>query len=516
MRFMSDETNTHGFTDDLSAHLRAEGLDGFAGPSAVPLTASVASRSAGAHSSTAPYRIDRVLKSGPAETTQVVYYRGADGRELGPFIRKLIALDAGRGQAYERLYQAQRDGTRFTHLPRIMSVGARGADLEVVMELVVGETLDELVHRVGGSPELACRVFPALCDAVAELHGGFEPPIIHRDLKPSNIIVARYDAGGDGGPDRRLDARPPMVTLIDFGIARTWRAGAGRDTFQMGTAGYAPPEQFGFGQTDVRSDVYALGRILLFCLLGEEPGPSAIADVARVAPAEMVEVARVATSLDPARRFVSARVLRRAFLGAAGDVGATDVARPVLTHAARPLTADAGRTVGKDASGAGGATAGDRVADASAPRPRQGARPAEPSAARTSHFSEPPSHASLRSAPDRFLALVHRKVPTWAGRVWNACIIAWAVFIACVIVDVALRQSDYYPFPVNFAGVMLFFMPGFLLPCYLMLDKRRIRKRLPWFRLPGRYESVTAFALLLASAMVATAILAVSSFTMPR
>ena len=57
------------------------------------------------------------------------------------------------------------------------------------------------------------------------------------------------------------------LVIIDLGIAHVWRDGADADTVKFGTRPYAPPEQYGFGQTSVRSDIDALGALLFFCLL---------------------------------------------------------------------------------------------------------------------------------------------------------------------------------------------------------------------------------------------------------
>lgn len=88
------------------------------------------------------------------------------------------------------------------------------------------------------------------------------PPVIHRDVKPDNILVM-----GDG-----------TVILTDFNIARHVSGVKSRDTLIMGTAGYAAPEQFGFAESDARTDVYGLGatvrellknsqvsRLIFFC-----------------------------------------------------------------------------------------------------------------------------------------------------------------------------------------------------------------------------------------------------------
>ena len=195
------------------------------------------------------YRVDAVLKESAFETTQRVYFVGSNGAENGPFIRKFIARESGLGSAYERIYAAQEAGRRFKHIPRVLECYQHGDQLAVVMEYVQGETLQDYVYREDPSPELAHAVFPALCDAVSELHDDFAPSIIHRDLKPSNIILSEGN-----------------LTIIDFGISREFKDDASADTTQFGTRAFAPPEQFGYGQTTVRSDVYALGMLLYFAL----------------------------------------------------------------------------------------------------------------------------------------------------------------------------------------------------------------------------------------------------------
>ena len=70
--------------------------------------------------------------------------------------------------------------------------------------------------------------------------------IIHRDIKPSNIIYK------DDG----------TIKLIDFDAARMLSKDKETDTKLLGTKGYAPPEQYGFAQTDQRSDIYAVGMTM--------------------------------------------------------------------------------------------------------------------------------------------------------------------------------------------------------------------------------------------------------------
>ena len=252
------------------------------------------------------YRVERVLKESPFETTELVTFSGANGSSLGPFVRKRIDAAAGLGSAYESLFAAQASGSRFVHLPRIIDCRHEGDELTVVMEYVRGRTLEELVGERGASERLARAVMPGICDAVAELHGSFAPPIIHRDLKPSNIILA----GASETP-----------VIIDFGIARAYRSGAQADTVRFGTRGYAAPEQFGFGQTSVRSDVYALGALLYFCCTGKQPS-GAIEQAALDADgvsAPMAAVILRAAALDPAARYADAGTLAGAILEVGGE-----------------------------------------------------------------------------------------------------------------------------------------------------------------------------------------------------
>ena len=78
-------------------------------------------------------------------------------------------------------------------------------------------------------------MYPALCDAVGELHAGFamagetSAPVIHRDLKPSNIIVTGANYTSDDG------LTFSSLVIIDLGIARVWRDGADADTVKFGT-----------------------------------------------------------------------------------------------------------------------------------------------------------------------------------------------------------------------------------------------------------------------------------------
>lgn len=146
----------------------------------------------------------------------------------------------------------------FPNLPVVADLFEHEGRPTLVMEFVAGQTLEERIHEAN-APLLEQQVLAygiQLCRVLFYLHSRDEP-IIYRDLKPSNIMLT---------PDG-------VLKLIDFGVARTHKKGKSKDTIAMGSAGYAPPEQYGKGQTDARSDVYALGATLLHLLTNLPPVP---------------------------------------------------------------------------------------------------------------------------------------------------------------------------------------------------------------------------------------------------
>ena len=125
----------------------------------------------------------------------------------------------------------------------------------LVMQHIKGQTLEEYLQTVGCcSLKETLRIGLKLCDILEYLHRR-PSPLIFRDLKPSNILLA---------PNKR-------VYLIDFGITRTFTPGKAKDTTPLGSPGFAAPEQYGKGQSDQRTDIYALGATLQTLLTGRDP-----------------------------------------------------------------------------------------------------------------------------------------------------------------------------------------------------------------------------------------------------
>lgn len=127
----------------------------------------------------------------------------------------------------------------------------------MVMEYIPGKTLQALLDESQEpyTEEQVLNWARQLCSVLLYLHSQV-PPIIYRDMKPANVMVVE-------GTDQ--------VKLIDFGIARFYKPGKRKDTMQFGTDGYAPPEQYGKMQTDIRADVYALGAVLHQLLTLRDP-----------------------------------------------------------------------------------------------------------------------------------------------------------------------------------------------------------------------------------------------------
>ena len=150
-------------------------------------------------------------------------------------------------EAFRREAQILSD-LRHPNLPRVTDFFTEGGRPYLVMELIPGESLEKKIDRLHGQPmdeEEALQYGIQVAGVLQFLHTQ-EPPIIFRDVKPANIMVMPS----------------AQIKLIDFGIARTYKEGKRRDTMSMGTAAYAPFEQFGKGQTDARSDVYSLAATL--------------------------------------------------------------------------------------------------------------------------------------------------------------------------------------------------------------------------------------------------------------
>ncbi|MGC9357927.1 MAG: protein kinase domain-containing protein [Anaerolineae bacterium] len=176
----------------------------------------------------------------------------------------------------------------------------------LVMDYVEGQTLEARLNRAPGARfpmKEALEIIRQLFDVLEYLHSQ-RPPVVFRDLKPGNVMCT---------PEGK-------IKLIDFGIARFFKPGQTQDTMNLGTPGYAAPEQYGgMGQSDPRSDVYSLGVLLNQMVTGYNPTsaitPFPLPDPATLGanvPPQVAEVIRRATQMQPEMRYANAAEMRQA------------------------------------------------------------------------------------------------------------------------------------------------------------------------------------------------------------
>lgn len=158
-----------------------------------------------------------------------------------------------------------------------------------------GMTLAQYREREGGCPpELCVQLGQKLCALLETIHSQ-QPPVICRDIKPENILLL---PSGE-------------AALIDFSIARQYKAGQDTDTRHMGTRATAAPEQYGYAQTDCRTDLYALGMTLIWMLTGSY-NAEALGEISDLPLRRALEKA---VSFAPEDRFQDAAAFSEALTG---------------------------------------------------------------------------------------------------------------------------------------------------------------------------------------------------------
>jgi len=181
-------------------------------------------------------------------------------------------------------------GLSYKGLPNYEPEFENDGTIFVLREYLEGMTLEEFLYENKIAETQAADIIIKLCDILYYLHS--QPnPIIHRDIKPSNIII---------------DPRDRSITLIDFGIARKYSENADGDTFHFGTHKFAPPEQYGFSQTDCRADIYALGIVIRYIFTG--------ATDQKIENKALEKIAEKCSAFDPAKRYKNANAVKKSLV----------------------------------------------------------------------------------------------------------------------------------------------------------------------------------------------------------
>lgn len=171
------------------------------------------------------------------------------------------------------------------NLMSIYEVCSDDDSLIVLEEFIEGKSLLTILEEETLSAKTACKYAYQICNALIGLHN---LGIIHRDIKPSNIIINK-----DG-----------EAILIDMGIARLISSNGEKDTCELGTVGFAAPEQFGLSQSGKSTDIYSLGILLNIMITGVHP-------VIRTAKGPIKRIINKAISTEISKRYSNAKDMQK-------------------------------------------------------------------------------------------------------------------------------------------------------------------------------------------------------------
>lgn len=194
------------------------------------------------------------------------------------YVKKIIAhLDCI--QLYDQLLKHPHP-----YMANIIEFDNREDNCIIIEEFVNGTTLEYALSCQAFSLAQLQTIFIELFDVLQHIHA-LQPPIIHRDIKQANIMIEKNH-----------------LKLIDFDIARNIKLAQKKDTQIIGSVGYAAPEQYGFAQSDQRSDIYAVGVLINELLVNGN------------ADSVYKSISERCIAFDPSSRYQSIQELRYAFL----------------------------------------------------------------------------------------------------------------------------------------------------------------------------------------------------------
>lgn len=182
----------------------------------------------------------------------------------------------------DHIYRKLR-GLKQENLPVILDVCSCEEHILVLEEYIEGENLADIIENSELTKNNAVSYILDICNALDFLH---KKSIIHRDVKPGNIIIT---------PEKR-------AVLIDFSAARLMSDGQEKDTSNLGTVGYAAPEQFGIYQSLPPTDIYALGVMFNEMLIKLHPS-------IKTPPGKLGKIIKKCTDTQIAKRYQTVEAL---------------------------------------------------------------------------------------------------------------------------------------------------------------------------------------------------------------
>ena len=210
------------------------------------------------------YEPVRLLKESPRGSVELILHQES-GRQF------ILRRFAGNPEVYQSLLKVSSP-----NLPTVYEVVVGPEDNLVLEEFIQGDTLGFPLQESLFTPEETRQIVRQLCRGLWVLHS---LAAVHRDIKPENVILRGADA-----------------VLIDFDASRLHKPEHASDTQSLGTVGFAAPEQYGLSQSDIRTDIYAMGILINVMLTGKHPSK-------QLAEGKIGRVVERCTHVSPRRRY---------------------------------------------------------------------------------------------------------------------------------------------------------------------------------------------------------------------
>jgi serine/threonine-protein kinase len=185
-----------------------------------------------------------------------------------PTAIKLLPPHLAGEQSVRRFEQEVRLTSSLTH-PNTIAIFDFGRTPDGVfyyaMEYLDGMTLEQLVALDGPqSPARSIQLLKQVCGALSEAHA---IGLIHRDIKPANVMLCVRGQ------------MPDQIKVLDFGLVKEHTAdaapGLSVEGVLLGTPAYLAPEVIiDPSRADARSDLYAVGAVAYWLVVGEPVFPS--------------------------------------------------------------------------------------------------------------------------------------------------------------------------------------------------------------------------------------------------